>query len=40
MIFQNRIQTGEKLAQALKAHGLAGPVVLALPDGIPVDIII
>jgi predicted phosphoribosyltransferase len=40
MIFQNRIQTGEKRVQALKAHDLAGPVVLALPGGIPVDIII
>ena len=37
MIFQNRIQAGEKLAQALKALGLADPIVPALPrGGVPV----
>lgn len=37
MIFQNRIQAGEKLAQALKTLSLADPIVLALPrGGVPV----
>jgi predicted phosphoribosyltransferase len=37
MIFQNRTQAGEKLAQELKAWGLADPIVLALPrGGVPV----
>jgi putative phosphoribosyl transferase len=37
MIFQNRTQAGEKLAQALKALDLADSIVLALPrGGVPV----
>ncbi len=39
MIFQNRTQAGEKLAQELKALHLPDPIVLAIPrGGVPVGV--